>query len=105
MKKLVATVFLTLTVLAGASAGGDKASPLEGTWIVTGAIFGGKAVPEEAFAKAMATLVIKDGKYTMFRGDKEYGSYMYKIDVACNSKPATLDPDRHRHVPARDLQD
>jgi uncharacterized protein (TIGR03067 family) len=95
MKTLfVSAVCFGLTALAGAAAGGDKAAAkLEGTWIGTGAIQGGKKLPAADIERNMLTVVFKDGKYSMHavRGGRavEIEAGTYKADPS--KKPATLD--------------
>jgi uncharacterized protein (TIGR03067 family) len=87
-------VCFSLIALVGAAAGGDKAAAkLEGTWIGTGAIQGGKKLPAEDIERNMLTVVFKDGKYSMnavrLGRDVEIEAGAYKADPS--KKPATLD--------------
>jgi uncharacterized protein (TIGR03067 family) len=98
------TAVLALGFLLSTPARGDEKADLkklEGTWLPSEAVFGGRSWPDEE--RKAIKLVIADGKYTVtVHGQDDKGTL--KLDT--KAKPATMDivgtdgPNKGRTIPA-----
>jgi uncharacterized protein (TIGR03067 family) len=89
MTKLLTGLAGLALVAVVATAGGDKAGTIDGTWIVTAASVGNTKAPDSYFAENMPSNVFKDGKYSQLAKGKVVESGTYKLDASKN--PATID--------------
>jgi uncharacterized protein (TIGR03067 family) len=92
MKAFIATIccFTLAALLISVAGGGEKTTAkVEGTWAVTAGSSDGKKLPDEVIAKAMVSVVFKDGGYKVTGMGMQIEAGTYKVDAS--KKPATID--------------
>ena len=98
-------VLVLLTVAAVARPQGEAKKDLQamdGTWAVTIAEIDGKKATDELKKKGEVKLVLKDGKYTVYVGDKQLSTGMFKLDAPAPDSDSR-GPDLDESLPQVDL--